>query len=87
MTDMTTMTDVELVEHSLTLVAAYPSNRESVHAVDSEMRRRGTERMRAAVRLVGEKREAARQCPVCGDCDPVAAYGGWCCAKALAANA
>lgn len=27
---------------------------------------------------------AAGGCMLCGDCKPVAAYGGWCCAKALA---
>lgn len=29
-------------------------------------------------------RGLAATCTVCGDCQPVAAYGGWCCAKALA---
>lgn len=34
------------------------------------------------------KREAVRmvarpKCTVCGECEPVAAYGGWCCAKAV----
>lgn len=28
-------------------------------------------------------RSVAGVCSVCGDCKPVAAYGGWCCAKAL----
>lgn len=60
MTDLTTMTDVELVEHSLAVVVGYPATVGPTRQVDAEMRRRGAERMREAVRLVGEKREAAR---------------------------
>jgi hypothetical protein len=42
---------------------------------------------RAALRnLNALKTHAAIRCVVCGECDPVAAYGGWCCAKALKAE-
>jgi glutamine synthetase adenylyltransferase len=42
---------------------------------------------RAALRnLNALKTHAAIRCGVCGDCEPVAAYGGWCCAKALKAE-
>lgn len=31
-------------------------------------------------------KQAGPACGVCGDCSPVAAYGGWCCEKALRAG-
>lgn len=58
--NLETMTDVELVEHSLTVVVGYPDTYSQTHAVDAEMRRRGTERMREAIRQAGEERDAAR---------------------------
>lgn len=73
------MTDVKM----LTDVVKYPESRELIRAIDYEMRERGAERVRTAWHAVAAKREAERQCSLCGDCKPVAAYGGWCCAKAL----
>ncbi|WFG54141.1 hypothetical protein Mx9_p34 [Myxococcus phage Mx9] len=87
--DLKQLTDVELAEESLVAVHDYPANKEQVQAFDAEMKARGPDRMRAALAEIGERREAARQavqCSVCGDCKPVAAYGGWCCAKVLGAQ-
>lgn len=60
MTDVTTMTDVELAEYSLAVVVGYPATKDAVMAVDAEMKRRCTERMAEAIRVAGEKRDAAR---------------------------
>ncbi|AAK94420.1 hypothetical protein Mx8p85 [Myxococcus phage Mx8] len=87
--DLKQLTDVELAEESLVAVKDYPANKERTTAISAEMKARGPDRMRAALAEIGERREAARlagQCSVCGDCKPVAAYGGLCCAKALGAK-
>jgi hypothetical protein len=53
------------------------------HAFDLEAAQVGPEAMAEARRQLGDEREARRRCTICGDCEPVAAYGGWCCAKAM----
>ena len=83
MNDVKALTDVELTEMWLEKVVGYKKVEgatELIRAIDYEMRERGAERVRTAWHEVSAKRG---NCSVCGDCKPVAAYGGWCCAKAL----
>lgn len=41
---------------------------------------------RAALRNLNALKAPKLDCTVCGECEPVAAYGGWCCVKALKAE-
>lgn len=41
---------------------------------------------RAALRNLNALKAPKPACTVCGECEPIAAYGGWCCAKALKAE-
>lgn len=54
------LSDVELLEESLRLLKSYPATKEAVLECQQEIMHRGTERQQEAVRLLGEKREAAR---------------------------
>ena len=78
--DLSGLSDVALTELWLSKVKDYPATRDIVVEIDHEMRGRGKERLLAAWAEVSAKRG---NCCVCGDCKPVAAYGGWCCARAL----
>lgn len=82
--DLSTLSDVELTKRYLEIVKATPAPRKALAALEAEAALRGPERMADARRTLGDERESARQsrsCTVCGACDPIAAYGGWCCAR------
>ena len=65
---LSTLSDVELIEESLRRIREYPVRMMSMWAVDAEMRARGTERMRAAIEEVGERREQERLANLCDAC-------------------
>lgn len=86
------LSDFDLMVQSLAALKDYPTTRATVRALDAEWERRGPERFTAAKDEVSAWRAAtvegeSPKCTVCGVCQPVAAYGGWCCADALKADA
>lgn len=54
------LSDVPLLQHALSLLPRYPATREALRAVDAEWKRRGSERFATAMAEVAQQREAQR---------------------------